>query len=122
MSTPVELEARRIELCEALFLPRTTPWADAIKDARSAGVVRDAEYCADERTREENERLHAENAELRAAIRELVQLHELSTFPFDLEVGEYQATSGTEWRPDWAEKWRQARALLAELAKRGGER
>lgn len=53
-----EIEQRRAELCKALAIPHDTPWEAALESARSAGVVRDAEY----RTRD---RVEAENARLR---------------------------------------------------------
>lgn len=53
-----EIEQRRAALCRALAIPDHTPWEAALESARSAGVVRDAEY----RTRD---RVEAENARLR---------------------------------------------------------
>lgn len=56
-----EIEQRRAALCRALAIPDHTPWEAALESARSAGVVRDAEY----RTRD---RVEAENTRLRAAL------------------------------------------------------
>lgn len=60
-----EIEQRRAALCKALAIPDHTAWKDALESARSAGVVRDAEY----RTRD---RVDVENARLRTRLSALV--------------------------------------------------
>lgn len=55
-----EYERLRRELCKALAIPPDTPWDEVIADAHSAGVVRDAEYRALDRSRAEVNRLRAQ--------------------------------------------------------------
>lgn len=63
-----ELERLRVRLRAALCLPLDVDWDAIVADARSAGVVRDAEYRAHDRIADENKRLRAEVERLRSAI------------------------------------------------------
>lgn len=54
------IDDMRVELCAALAIRRDTSWSAALADARSAGIVRDAEYRYSDRVYEENEQLRAE--------------------------------------------------------------
>lgn len=65
-----DLDRLRAELCKALAISHDSTWEYVISDARSAGIVRDAEYRHVDKVYSENERLRVEVQRQRA---ELVQ-------------------------------------------------